>query len=523
MLIEYFLKRKNFLLKRKITLLKGKLLSKKEYYSLKRKNYIQKRKNYLQKRNDLDTTRYIIEFHQLAHAIHNVKCESKENFQGNMDSNEKVKCTVCKKQYKHILKHLEYSEACKDDYPLAGLKRLNIRLTVSEKCFICQKKVNHILKHLAKSKSCKQNYPMDQLKDLKEDSIKRKVDYQRNYKKEHQKDQKEYTKKHLKIKQKRQYQTQKSEEKKDISIKLKNFFQDIKYGPIFPCVCCCRDMFKRGVKVVTDDFKKQLEDDTLISCLKLEDGFLVDGDHYICLNCHRVLKNKKKMPDICYLNGLGLSDVPDCLKLTDLENQLVARNLVFIKIEPSPRSRYDTMKDRIINIPIGDEDIIKTVDSLPRSQDTNGLIQVKLKRKLEYKKPYKHQFVRHDKLIEAVKYLKVNHPSYSNIQISDISLDSENLDDAKQSENSECNSSSENESETFDSHASSSESDSSSSSDLEDEGNSQYNDITCVVPEEPQTTLVINSSGKPIHKKTKQSSKILHEIAPGKESAVLIG
>ena len=38
------------------------------------------------------------------------------------------------------------------------------------------------------------------------------------------------------------------------------------------------------------------------------------------------------------------------------------------------------MFDRVINIAIPDDDVIKTVTSLPRTPDNDGLINVKLKR-----------------------------------------------------------------------------------------------------------------------------------------------
>ena len=100
------------------------------------------------------------------------------------------------------------------------------------------------------------------------------------------------------------------------------------------------------------------------------------------------------MPNICFQNGLDVSDVPDCLKLTDLENQLISKNLIFIKVHPSPRSRYGVMNDRIVNVPIPDDDIIKTVSHLPRSNANDGLIHVQLKRKVEYHKVENEQQIR---------------------------------------------------------------------------------------------------------------------------------
>ena len=80
------------------------------------------------------------------------------------------------------------------------------------------------------------------------------------------------------------------------------------------------------------------------------------------------------------------------------------------------------MNGRIVNVPISDDDIIKMVDTLPRKQDESGLVHVQLKRKLEFKNAYKEEMIRTNKLSEAVKYLKLNHPSYNNINVRDLKV-----------------------------------------------------------------------------------------------------
>ena len=41
-------------------------------------------------------------------------------------------------------------------------------------------------------------------------------------------------------------------------------------------------------------------------------------------------------------------------------------------------------KDHLINIPISSEDVANTMQNLPRTPDEAGLLEVKLKRKLDY-------------------------------------------------------------------------------------------------------------------------------------------
>ena len=56
----------------------------------------------------------------------------------------------------------------------------------------------------------------------------------------------------------------------------------------------------------------------------------------LCHNCLGKIK-KKKVPNIHFSNGLELDDVPDELKIADLEQQLIARTLIFLKVKKLPR------------------------------------------------------------------------------------------------------------------------------------------------------------------------------------------
>ena len=59
--------------------------------------------------------------------------------------------------------------------------------------------------------------------------------------------------------------------------------------------------------------------------------------NYLCHNCHNCIR-KGKVPCIHVSNGLALDEIPDELDLTNLEQQLIARNLIFLKVKKLPRS-----------------------------------------------------------------------------------------------------------------------------------------------------------------------------------------
>ena len=78
------------------------------------------------------------------------------------------------------------------------------------------------------------------------------------------------------------------------------------------------------------------------------------------------------------------------------------------------------VKDRIINVPMTEDDISKTVTSLPRPLDAAGLLPVKLKRKMDMKSYHLEEYVKPSNCIEAVKKLKeIGNPFYQNIKVDD--------------------------------------------------------------------------------------------------------
>ena len=95
------------------------------------------------------------------------------------------------------------------------------------------------------------------------------------------------------------------------------------------------------------------------------------------------------MPPICSKNNLELPKIPQCFKeLTNLKKQFIVKNLVFMKIR-NPKTGMEALNDRVINIPIQDDNIAKVVNTLPRSESNSGMVNVKLKRKMKMKNYHK--------------------------------------------------------------------------------------------------------------------------------------
>ena len=268
----------------------------------------------------------------------------------------------------------------------------------------------------------------------KYDPKKRKEKHQNEYNPKKQKE--KYDPKNRKVK----HQKTKENEQTSSKERLKIFRTVCKFGPIFICSCCKRTLFKRGVRILSptnklgirlkrnSTFRKYLtvarpfDENESLSNQKIknnqDNSLKVLGKFFLCHSC-RLYLEKGDMPPICAKNGLEYGEIPECLKLSDIEKQLIVKNLMFIKIRELRPTRMAAMNDRIVSCPIEDDDIIKEVKSLPRSQKNCGMVTVKLKRRMKWKTYHKMGLVRPDVIFEALKYLKENHPEYSNINIKD--------------------------------------------------------------------------------------------------------
>ena len=71
-----------------------------------------------------------------------------------------------------------------------------------------------------------------------------------------------------------------------------------------------------------------------------------------------------------------------------------------------PKTRWTALKDKIINVPVKDDDIVNTMTRLPRTPNEAGLIEVDLKRKVEYKNSHLQQLIDPKKCFKMLELLK---------------------------------------------------------------------------------------------------------------------
>ena len=71
-----------------------------------------------------------------------------------------------------------------------------------------------------------------------------------------------------------------------------------------------------------------------------------------------------------------------------------------------PKSRWTTLKDKVVNVPVNGEDILNTITKLQRTPNEAGLIEVDLKRKVEYHNSHIKQLINPEKCYKMLELLK---------------------------------------------------------------------------------------------------------------------
>ena len=223
--------------------------------------------------------------------------------------------------------------------------------------------------------------------------------------------------------------------------RLKSFNQAVRWGPSFPCINCHQTLTGDRVIEFDSEIKEKLEESCSAALsratikqnynsLKISFKSAVDeeGDvvitmtseketAFICRVCFNTLK-EGKFPPKSSTNCLAAVPVPeDLLPRSYLEEALLARVLVFIKIFSLKTSLMPAMKDKCIVIPLERGDVYNTVESMPRLPSEAGIIDIQWKRRMAMRNVHLQAKVDPDKLFRTLKFLKAcGNPHYQDSQ-----------------------------------------------------------------------------------------------------------
>ena len=141
-----------------------------------------------------------------------------------------------------------------------------------------------------------------------------------------------------------------------------------------------------------------------------------DGKEWICKTCDRALA-RGSMPLQAKANGLQLPEIPPELSgLNALELRLISLRVPFMKMVALPSGKQRSIHGPAVNVPSKVDTIC---DVLPRLPSQSELVPLKLKRKVAYKGHYMYDYIRPQKLLDALRYLKANNPLYADIDVNE--------------------------------------------------------------------------------------------------------
>ena len=186
--------------------------------------------------------------------------------------------------------------------------------------------------------------------------------------------------------------------------RIKKFKDKINEGPYFICVVCNRTLYRQMVLKFCQN-RYNIEQPNFY--FSIVPSF--DGEEYICKTCDKKLRAKQpKIPCQSVCNKLDLFDLPAPFKdINRLERVLIAKRILFKKVAIMPKGQFPKVKGAICNVPVDAQDV-STV--LPRPADNNGLLLLKLKRKLEYRGHVYFEAVRPEMIVQVLEHLKqINH------------------------------------------------------------------------------------------------------------------
>ena len=136
----------------------------------------------------------------------------------------------------------------------------------------------------------------------------------------------------------------------------------------------------------------------------------------LCRSCHNAMcRNNVSVQ--AEVDGLELARIPNELKdLNTLELQMISLRIPFMKLLALPSGKQCCIHGPAVNVPLKLDSVCTL---LPRLPNEASMIPLKLKQKIHFKGHYMFDYVRPNKVMMALKWLKANNPLYSSLDTND--------------------------------------------------------------------------------------------------------
>ncbi|XP_069109227.1 repetitive organellar protein-like [Argopecten irradians] len=339
----------------------------------------------------------------------NVKQASKRKYEQNEKHRENVK-QASKIKYELIEKHREnVKQASKRKYELNEKHRENVK-QASKRKYEQNGEFRANKKEVLKNRYQKDN----EYRESKRKASRMKYENDEEY--------------HEKVK-KRVITSRKSkdEQKHDMEYVSAQFLEEISEYPDHVCSVCLKLLFRKQVvscnketyrekgKEIYDLAELCISDEYLSPCPETDTHNCTSRCKlWICYTCHRKLL-AGKVPSEAGVNNLKLKTIPEELKcLNAVERHLISVVIPFMKMIPLPKGGQFGVHGPVVCVPTN---VNQSITVLPRTENENQLIRVKLKRKLSYKGHYKYEFVNTARLKTAIQFLKETNKWYKDVEI----------------------------------------------------------------------------------------------------------
>ncbi|KAK6168715.1 hypothetical protein SNE40_019901 [Patella caerulea] len=230
------------------------------------------------------------------------------------------------------------------------------------------------------------------------------------------------------IDQNKQRKLKKQIEMSDIEKVHEEFKKESSHGPEYICCVCHRLLFKNQVKscneklynkddkvkkVATQCITKTYLHECSIDCIDNCDYPEGYKALWICFTCDSKIKSGK-IPAESVTNNLEPGHIPQQLEcLNSLEAHLIALNIPFMKMVNLAKTQQFKVSGETVCIPNNINEVTKV---LPRSEGSDQLIRLKLKKRITHKSYYQYEFVNKSKLRDALLFLKENNQYYTEVE-----------------------------------------------------------------------------------------------------------
>ena len=346
-----------------------------------------------------------------------------------VNAREKVKCKGCGELKTLLLSHLKKTTKCQEAYGTEGYARLLERsIEKREKRKANWESENKAVRSKKKAEWAAKNKEKIKESEKQPERKKQKAEWVSKTKTIRRQKKAGWESNN---RQKRSEAKKATREKRKLSKttleRIKAFKNDIIHGPNYTCFSCKRQLFRNSIRILDKKGISKLVEKLNREFLKkigLSKRFF-GSQLTSCINCLKLIRSSK-LPRIHVSNGLKLDKVPSELELTDLEQQLIARSLIFMKIKKLPKTRMKAVFDKVISVPVEEDDVSKTISLLPRHPDDAKIVAVQLKRKIQMKNSHLEENIRPAKCIKAVEKLReIGNQFYQDVCVNENFMDKE--------------------------------------------------------------------------------------------------